>query len=185
MPLERSRLCLRCLKPSGGVAPVPPVPSPGCRCCGCLWLLPVPLGSVGGVEAVREGETRACFASLEGGCRCRAVPTCVGGIGLAGACLRACHPLWGGVCQVCRAVAAWSGPAGRVRGLGRAVANGIGNAPSLPWPWPRMLKVPFLYLYRRPPPRPDCVASGGAPSVCLLPARRGGGSWSGGVAHLR
>lgn len=175
VPLEWSRLCLRCLKPSGGVAPVPPAPSPGCRCCGCLWLLPVPLGSLGGGRGGKRRRHVCASPRLEGGCRCRAVvPTCVWGIGLVGACLRACHPAPVGWC-----VPGVSSSRGVVRsgrtsaGAGRAVANGIGNAPSLPLPWPRMLEVPFL-PYTADPLARLIGLSGGAPSACLLPARRGG-----------
>lgn len=154
VPLEWSRLCLRCLKPSGGVAPVPPAPSPGCRCCGCLWLLPVPLGSLGGVEAVREGDT--CVLRLAWREAAGVVPSSPRVCGVsawwAHACALATLPPWGGVCQVCRAVAVWSGLAGRVRGPGGLWRMGLVMRPACPCPGRGCSRCRFFPIPQTPSP---------------------------------
>lgn len=104
-------LCASLYGAPGAVQVVPQVPEAEWWCCSRppsafsrVSLLPVSLGSLGGVEAVRQGETRACFASLEGGCRCRAAPTCVCGESAwwAHACTLATAPAGGGVvCARC------------------------------------------------------------------------------------
>lgn len=189
-PCLRASLC----GAPGVVQVVPQVPEAEWWCCSCppsalsrVSLLRLPLAAAcapweswGGRGGKRRRHVCAS-PRLEGGCRCRAVvPTCVWGIGLVGACLRACHPAPVGWC-----VPGVLSGRGVVRsgwtsaGAGRAVANGIGNAPSLPLPWPRMLEVPFL-PYTADPLARLIGLSGGAPSACLLPARRGGGgSWGG------